>query len=197
MIKLIQKSVITFLFMFISTISFAAVTSWQIVPNQSSITFIASQNNAPVSGSFNSFNGKINFDPNQLEKSNVHIVVDMNSITTSDPDVSNTLKTADWFNAKLFPQAIFNASDFTKTGNNSYQANGTLTIRNKSLPIKLMFVLEQYSSTNAVAKGMVVIKRNEFGVGQGDWANTDVVKDDVQVNFQITAVKSQLQLSKQ
>lgn len=167
----------------------ADVTAWQIVPEQSSITFTASQNNAPVTGEFKKFEGNINFDPNQLDKSNVHIIVDVGSIATPDPDISNTLKTADWFNAKVFPQAIFNATHFTKTGNNTYQANGTLTIRDKSLPIKLIYMLDQYTETNAVAKGMVVLKRNDFGIGQGDWTNTDVVKNDVQVNFKISAVK--------
>ncbi len=50
-------------------------------------------------------------------------------------------------------------------------------------------MLAHYSDTNAVAKGMVILKRNDFGIGQGDWTNTDVVKNDVQVNFKITAKK--------
>jgi polyisoprenoid-binding protein YceI len=190
MLHSFRKIIITFIFILIPTFANADVTAWQIVPEQSSITFTASQNNAPVTGEFKKFEGNINFDPNQQDKSNVRIIVDVASITTADPDISNTLKTADWFNAKIFPQAIFSATHFVKTGNNTYQADGTLSIRDKSLPVKLFFVLDQYSDTNAaVAKGMVVLKRNDFGVGQGDWVNTDVVKNDVQVNFKITAKK--------
>ena len=171
------------------TFANADVIEWQIVPEQSSITFSASQNNTPITGEFKKFEGNINFDPNQLDKSNVRMIVDVASITTTDPDVANTLKTAEWFNAKVFPQAIFSANHFVKTENNTYQANGTLSIRDKSLPVKLLFVLDQFTDTNAVAKGMVILKRNDFGIGQGDWSNTDVVKNDVQVNFKITAKK--------
>lgn len=181
--------IIAALIIALPSFAFADVTAWQIVPELSNITFTASQNNAPVTGEFTKFEGNINFDPDQLNKSNVHMIVDVASVATSDPDIANTLKTADWFNAKVFPQAIFDATNFSKTGNNTYQANGTLTIRDKSLPIKLIFMLDQYTATNAVAKGMVILKRNDFGIGQGDWTNTDVVKNEVQVNFKITAKK--------
>lgn len=195
MLKLMNKFIFVLMFLLVATIANAAVPAWQIVPDKSHITFIATQNNAPVNGEFKQFVGKINFDPNQLNKSDVHVVVDMNSISTSDPDISNTLKTAEWFNVKLFPQAIFNANDFTKTADNTFEANGTLTIRDKNIPIKVKFVLEQYTSSNAVVKGTVLLKRNDFGIGQGEWVSTDVVKNDVQVNFQITALKKLLQLS--
>lgn len=197
MFKLFHKIAIALMIILITSVAQAAVTAWQIVPDKSHITFIATQNNAPVNGEFKKFDGTINFDPNQLDKSDVHVVVDMNSITTSDPDISNTLKTAEWFNVKLFPQATFNANEFTKTGDNTYQAKGTLIIRDKNIPITLKFVLEQYTSSNAVVKGTVILKRNDFGIGQGEWVSTEVVKDDVQVNFQITASKKLMQLSNQ
>lgn len=189
MLRLNRHFFIAVVFIIIPVIAKADVTAWQIVPAQSSITFTASQNNAPVSGEFKNFSGTINFDPNQLDKSNVHMSVDINSISTSDSDIANTLQTADWFNAKLFPQAVFDSSHFTKTGNNTYEADGNLSIRDKTLPVKVEFTLEQYTSTNAKVKGMVLLNRNDFGVGQGDWKNTDVVKNAVKVNFQINAVK--------
>src|SRR5271155_3612871 len=82
----------------------AAAPSWKIVPNQSSITFTATQNDAPVTGSFKAFSGEINFAPDQLKASNVQIVVDMGSATASYGQVTDTLKTPDWFNVKVFPQ---------------------------------------------------------------------------------------------
>ena len=188
MLQSFRKIITVFIFILIPTFANADIIAWQIVPDESSITFTASQNNAPVMGEFKKFEGNINFDPNQLDKSNVRIIIDTSSVSTSDPDISGTLKTADWLNAKVFPQAIFTANNFTKTGNSAYQANGTLTIRDKSLPVKVLFILDKYTPTNAHAKGMVVLKRDDFGVGQGDWSSTDVVKNEVQVNFKISAI---------
>lgn len=168
---------------------FAGVPAWQINPTQSSLSFTGTQNNAPVSGKFKSFSGEINFDPEQLNSSHVRIVVDLNSVSTSYKDVEDALKTADWFNVKLFPKAIFKADQFTKTGDNAYQANGTLKIRDKEIPISVAFVVLESSNNKARVKGTTVVKRSLFGIGQGEWASTDEVKDEVKVDFDIIAVK--------
>lgn len=185
----IQKIIFLFMTLLLPMIGMAEAPAWQIVPDKSSITFTATQNNSPVSGQFKSFIGEINLDPEKLSDSHVNIVVDIGSVTTSYEEIANTLKTTDWFDVKLFPQAIFKANNFAKVSENAYQAHGTLTIRDKTLPIVLNFTLEEYSKTNARAKGSVILKRTAFGIGKGEWANTDDVKDDVQVNFVITVIR--------
>jgi polyisoprenoid-binding protein YceI len=172
-----------------SSTIYAAVSQWQIAPDKSSLTFTGTQNGAPVSGEFKKFTGDIQFDPAQLNSSQVQITVDTTSVTSSYAQVADTLKTADWFNIKQFPQAVFKANHFTKTGNNAYQASGTLMLRDKTAPITLNFVLDEYSATQTRAHGDTSFKRTTFGVGQGEWANTNVVKDDVQVHFSLTATK--------
>lgn len=167
----------------------AAVSQWQIVPNESELTFTATQNGSPVTGKFKQFTGEIYFDPNDLAGSQVKIIVNTGSITTSYAEVADTLVTSDWFNAKLFPQAVFTANRFTKLADKTYQADGTLTIRNKTAPVKVTFTQEDYTATHARMKGSATLKRSVFGVGQGEWASTNEVKDDVQVNFVLSAVK--------
>lgn len=169
--------------------SLAAVPAWQIIPNESSLTFTATQNGAPVTGEFKDFTGDIQFDHNDLSKSNVKITVNIASVSTSYGEIATTLVTPDWFDAKLFPQAVFTAQQFKKTGDKTYQANGELTLRNKTLPITVTFTEEEYSDTKARMKGSTTLKRTAFGIGQGDWAKTDEVKDDVQINFILSAKK--------
>lgn len=188
MIKAFNRTII-FSIIFLISIGAVAQSTWQILSNESSITFSATQNNSPVTGKFSNFSGEINFDPAQLSSSNIKIVVDMNSVTASYNQVADTLKTADWFNVKLFPQATFKSTSFTKTGDKTYQANGNLTIRDKTLPVTLTFTLDNYSTTKMQLKGSASLKRTDFGVGQGDWAKTDAVKDEVQLNFVISANK--------
>lgn len=184
-----NKLILTILTILFSSITFAAVPGWQIVPNESSINFTATQNNAPVTGKFSSFTGNINFDPTQLNNSNVKIVVDINSMTTSYEQVADTLKTAEWFDSKSFPNATFTSTGFVKTGDKTYQANGNLTIRDKTVPVQLTFTLKNYSADKLNLEGSTTLKRTAFGLGQGDWAKTDAVKDDVRVNFTLSANK--------
>lgn len=175
-----------FLFLF-PVLSFAVIPDWKIIPAESSITFTATQNNSPALGKFTQFSGDIHFDPAQLKASNVRIVVNMASVTTDYADIAKTLQTADWFNAASFPQAVFTASDFTKTGDKTYQANGNLTIRDKTVPTVLTFTLEEFSPTKAKVKGTVTLKRLAFGIGQGEWQKTDNIKDEVEVQFVVSA----------
>lgn len=162
--------------------------AWKIISPQSQITFIATQNNSPLVGEFKKISGDIEFNPAQFDKSKVKIIVDLNSVTTAYPEVAGMLKSADWFNVQMFSQAIFVADNFEKVSDKRFQAAGVLTLRDKILPIQVYFILDQYSPTFAKAHGSFKLKRLLFGVGRGDWEKTDNVKDDVQVNFNLTAV---------
>ena len=176
--------------LFLVTSSFAVVPSWLMVLTESHISFTATQNNAPVIGQFDQFAGQIQFDPNQLAEDQVTMVVNMASVNASYGEIADTLKSADWLNIQQFPKATFTAKDFIKTGDNQYKANGLLTLRDKTLPVTLNFTLTSYTTNNAVAKGTAQISRTQFGVGQGQWADTSAIKDSVQVQFVIAATKS-------
>ena len=134
------KTVIFFIIsLVLPVLSLAAVPTWKLVDNESSLTFTATQNGAPVTGEFKKFTATINFDPVQLDHNNVKVVVDTTSIADPYNQLSDTLKGADWFNVKQYPQATFTATSFSKTGDKTYQANGSVTIRDKTLPVILTF----------------------------------------------------------
>ncbi|RDI42101.1 YceI family protein [Aquicella lusitana] len=177
------------LLLFMPVMAKAEVSEWQILSGESSITFSGIQNNAPISGKFKKFNGIIVFDPDQLSASKVRIVIDINSVSTSYSDLTSALLTSDWFNAKRFPEAVFEANHFTKTGENKYEAKGNMTIRDKTVPIKITFEGEPLSDNKWRAKGSTILKRLVFGIGQGEWESTDEVKNEVKVNFSITAIR--------
>ena len=184
------SKLLLFLFLnFVSVLAFAKVQEWQIIPNESRLTFSGIQNGAPVSGEFTKFTGHIFFDRTQLNENNVEIHVDMNSLKTAYTDLTDTLKTAEWFNISLFPQAIFKASHFTKIGDKTYEAQGTLTLRNQSHPLILKFVEEKSDNKRVKISGNGTVKRTLFGVGQGEWASTNEIKDEVNIQFVVTADK--------
>ena len=168
----------------------AALSPWQIVPATSYLTFTATQNGTPVNGTFRSFTGTLMIDPVNYQSSQIEIVVDIASLFTSYSLITTTLVKPEWFDAKQFPKAVFKSTQFTKTGDNSYQAKGTLSIRDKTAPVTVSFKTEQPSENTGVVTGSTVIQRNTFGVGQGEWSKTSEIKDEVTVNFKVTAVKS-------
>lgn len=157
---LLKRSFVPALFLFSTILPLelkAAVQKWEILKDKSNVTFTATQNNSPVTGEFKAISGEINFDANQLSLSNVNIIIDMNSVTTSYAEIATTLKTPEWFDVKTYPKATFKATSFNKVGENSYQATGLLTLRNKSSTITLPFELKQITPITTEAKGEVEI----------------------------------------
>lgn len=185
---IIRRLIIAVLIVLFPIISNAA-SVWQISPAKSKIEFKATQNGAPVTGEFKSFQGDIDFDKNNLAKSQVKISVDISSVSTSYKEVGDTLKTPDWFDAKAFPKAIFTANDFKKTNENSYTANGQLTLRDKTLPLIVNFTFDKYTDKEAIATGKAELKRTAFTIGRGEWASTKEIKDEVEITFKIEATK--------
>lgn len=178
-----------FIFSILLLPTISTAFEWHIVPDKSSLYFKAIQNNAPIKGEFKTFTGQIDFDQQALNKSHVDIVVDTASVSTSFKDVSDGLKTAEWFDIKAFPKATFSAADFKKINDKDYEAQGKLTLRDKTLPLTLYFTFEKYTDKEAIVTGHAKLKRTEFGVGQGEWKKTDGVKDDVEINFKIEAIR--------
>lgn len=188
--KRIKRSVVVSGFLvFTPLLTEAAVPQWQIVPNESQLTFTATQNGAPVTGEFKTFTGDIRVDPNDLKNSSIDIIVDINSISASYSELKDTLINPEWFNVKMFPKAEFKSNQIEKTGDKSYQAKGILTIRDKSEPVTLTFTSEQPDANKGIVVGNTTIKRTQFGVGQGDWSSTKEIKDEVTINFKVVGIK--------
>ena len=175
--------------LFFPVLVFAALPHWDIVPAESKIIFTGTQNNSPISGEFKKFSGEIKGDLDQLPQSSVTITIDTNSLAVSYKELEDALKTTDWFNPAAFPKATFTADQFKKIGGNTYRAIGKLTILDVTIPLKITLILESYTKTKARVSGETTIKRSSFGIGKGEWASTDEIKDDVKINFVITAVK--------
>lgn len=189
-----KKNAAYSLFFYLLTILFPgfslakSLPQWQMIPEKSHLTFTATQNGAPVSGEFKRFSAEIFADPTDYRGSTLHIVVEIASLSTSYSDLSSTLMGADWFNTKMFPTADFRAGQFNKTGDNTYEAHGILIIRNKSVPITLNFTAQALDNKTMQVTGETTLKRRAFSVGEGEWASTDEIKDDVVVNFTVVAV---------
>lgn len=171
-----------------ATSTYSAPT-WLIDKTKSSLTFVATQNNAPVKGHFKTFTADIQFDETNLKDSRIKVLVDINSISTSYPELTSTLLSSEWFNPKRFPKAIFTATNITETGKHQYTADGSLTIKDKSSPISLMFSANLPEPDAAEVTGKTTVKRSIFNVGEGEWQSTEEVKDDVEVTFNLIAKK--------
>ena len=166
-------------------------SAWQIIDNKSKVEFVATQSGSKVNGSFKKFTGKINFDPNLLDKSSVEIEVDTSSIEIPFLEAVETAKSVGWLATATYPKAVFKSSEFiAMPGKNNFSAKGVLQLKGKEVPIVLNFNLKAITERFAHAIGTVVLKRSDFNIGDKNINKSNGVLDEVLVNFEIQAKKN-------
>jgi polyisoprenoid-binding protein YceI len=167
----------------------ARAANWTVDQTKSSIGFTGTQTGQPFSGSFSDYTAVIDFDPANPAAGHALITIHTASAKTGDTQRDEALPGADWFNTAAFPDAIFKATSFKPLSGNQYDAIGTLTIRDKTVPVMLPFTFRP-SGNNATVTGHVVLLRTDYGVGQGSWATGDWVGLNVTVTIKLVAAKA-------
>lgn len=161
-----------------------AMAQQALLPAQSSIHFTAKQLGVPMQGHFKKFAANVAFDTAKPEASKIHFVVDTGSATMGSKETDSNLFSADWFNIAKFPQATFDSTTVKALGGGKYQVDGTLTIKGNAQPVSVPVQLTQ-SGNITTATGMLPLQRLPFKVGDGDWADTSMVANDVSVQFKL------------
>ena len=158
-----------------------ASAQFTLQPRESKLTFVGTQAGAEFEAVFERFTADISFDPQDLAGSRFDVKIDMASVNTHDSERDDTIKSDDLFAAKLYPSARYVADRFTVKGS-TYTGTGKLTIRNVTRDVPIEFTFEKKNGS-AWLKGSAQLKRLDFGVGQGDWKDTEQVANAVKVNF--------------
>lgn len=177
------------------TDDFEPVGELWLIEEGSKLGFIALQQGSNVEGNFGVFDAKIVFDPDDLENSQIKVDIDVTSITTGHSDRDQTLNSSSFFDTKTWPKAAFKSRVITANGDGSYEAAGTLTMRDVTKEVVLPFTLtieddqENAGRSRAHAQGELPIKRLDYGIGQGDWASTSTVADEVTITIDIQATQ--------
>lgn len=169
----------------VTAITLPAVAQQKLLPAQSDIAFEIKQMGVPVQGHFKKFDAQINFDATKLATSKVTFTVDIASATLGAPEMDAELPKATWFNTVKFPQAQFTSSAFKALGGGKYEVAGKLAIKGQSRDVTVPLTMAQTGATTT-ATGVLPIKRLAFKIGEGDWADTSMVADDVLVRFKLT-----------
>ena len=148
-----------------------------------SLGFSAMQAGAKFTGSFERFRVKLDLDTAKPANGSLDVTVETASIQTQDAERDEILKSPDFFWIEKHPQAHFHATHFERAGA-GWRAAGELTIRGVKKPVAVNFTLTP-TATVTVMKGTASLKRLSFGLGQGDWASTEWIGDDVDVRFEL------------
>jgi polyisoprenoid-binding protein YceI len=169
----------------LASLALPAPAQQKLQPAQSELAFVAKQMGVPISGHFKKFDAQVSFDAAKLPASKVTFSVDMGSATLGTVEMDSELPKAPWFNVPKFPQATFTSSGFTALGGGKYEIAGQLSIKGQTRDVLVPLTMTQTGAIT-VASGVLPIKRLAFKIGDGEWADTSMVADDVQVKFKFS-----------
>lgn len=160
-----------------------SATMARLMPAGSEVTFTAKQLGVPLEGRFKRFDAQIALDPRQPQSGKVAFQIELGSVAIN-PETDAELAQATWFNTSKFPKATFVSSVIKAVGAGRFEVAGTLTIKGQARPLVVPVMLIQNASVTT-ATGAFAIKRLDFKIGDGDWADPSVVANDVQVRFKL------------
>jgi polyisoprenoid-binding protein YceI len=167
-----------------STAPATAPAAAKLVPTGSDITFTFKQMGVPVDGHFKRFDAQLAFDPKKPETGKVSLAIDLSAATLGDPAFDAELLKPEWFNTKKVPQATFQSTAIKALGGGKFEAAGKLSIKGQVRDVVVPVTLAQAGGTTT-ATGVVAIKRLDYNIGDGEWKDTSMVANDVQVKFKL------------
>lgn len=168
-----------------------AAATYKIDPVHTAVIFRAKHlGTSWAYGRFNDVSGKITYDAAKPEATTIAVTIKADSVDTANAKRDQHLKSPDFFNAAEFPTMEFKSTGLKKTGENTYDLTGELTMLGVTKPIsaKLEYVgsgKDMGGKEIIGAEATFTIKRSDFGMNyllQG-------LSDDVSLTVSIEAGK--------
>ena len=148
-----------------------------------------------VPGKFDDFSGQIQLDEANLEQSSVEVTIKTASIDTGVKMRDDDLRSPNFFDATKFPEITFKSTAVKRTGENTADVTGNLSMHGvtKEVVLKVELLGKGAGMQGAITSGWdagTVLKRSDFGLSWNKVIEgTQVVGDDVQIELHIEADK--------
>ncbi len=152
------------------------------------------------SARFDDFDGTLVFDPEKPETSKIDVTIKTASVDSDVPAFDDHLKSADFFNAEKHPEITFVSTTVRKTGTETGQVDGDLTINGVTKPVTLDVTFnfmgehplsafnENYKGAQYVAfSARTRVLRSDFNVGLYAPLTSDTV--DIMIETELRKVE--------
>ena len=158
---------------------------YEVDPGHTGIVFsIMHLGVTPFYGRFNKVGGAFVFG-DDLSTSSVRIEIDAASVDTNSSQRDDHLRSPDFFNAKQYPQIVFESSKIEAAGGDMYKVTGELRLHGKSkeITVPMQFHGEGDQGPRfgyrAGFSGEFTFDRTEFGMST--YADTGTLGSEIRV----------------
>ncbi len=160
----------------------AVQSDWVVEEGMIEIT--VTQLGAPVTGQFADWTASISFDESVTEGAagSVDVTIAIGSLTLGS--VTGQALGADFFNAENFPTATYTGTLLRNA--DGYVAEGTLTIKDQSMPVSFPFDLE-INDNLATVNASTAVDRRDYAIGAQSQPDESNVRFGVDIAIMLTA----------
>lgn len=142
-------------------------------------------------GEFHDYDGSIEFNRSEPEKSKVEITIKTDSIDMDDEKWDAHMKNEDFFNVPKYPNMTFKSTGIEVTGEKTAKITGDLTILETTKPVVLDVIFNKAGKHPfgdkfvAGFSATTKIKRSEFDMKYG----LPMIGDDVSIMIEVEAIR--------
>ncbi len=145
--------------------------TWNLDPHHTSVAFSAKHMGvATVRGRFDQVTAALELDdPNDPTTGRGTVTIQAASVSTGSEMRDSHLRNADFLDVEKYPEIVFTLKKVTKTGGDTYQVTGDLTIKDVTKEITLDYehngsAVDPYGNVKVGGTLTGTINRNDWGL---------------------------------
>ena len=150
-----------------------------------------------VRGQFEQFEGTAVLDAADPTKSSATVTFQIASITTGQAQRDEHLRTNDFFDAPSHPTGTFISTSVAKTGEDTFDMVGDLTLKGVSKPVTISWehtgtAKDPFGNLRAGFEGKTTINRKDWGITYNAALETGgvLISEKINLEFDVSAVKA-------
>jgi len=175
------------------------MTTWNIDLSHSAINFSARHMVvSKVRGAFNRWQGALQFDEQNPERSKVSVQIEADSIDTREPKRDAHLRSADFFDVEKYPTLSFESTKVEVLEDKRYRITGELTIHGVTREVVLDAEnlgggKDPWGNQRIAFEATTSVNRKDFGLTWNQALETGgvLVGDKIEIALEVQAVKAQ------
>ena len=156
-----------------------------VLIDRSEIRFVAKQAGGSVEGRFRKWKANVDFRPKDLANSKAAFEIELASIDLASEETETEIRRPAWFDTAKFPIARFESASVRSVGGDRYEIDGRLSMKGITRDVSVPVALRKDAGGNSVAEGQFTVKRLDYKVGEGMWADTSAIADDVVIRIRM------------
>jgi len=142
------------------------VPVFKVAPVESSIKFDVEASVA-IEGKFNKWDASLTFTSPDVSSGVLDIKIQADSVDTGSGMKDGKLKGKDFFDVKQSPYITFHSTKIVQSGPDTFEVDGTFTIRGVSKAEKLNLKVEGAGTGSGTIDGTMAFDRKQYGMNSG------------------------------